>query len=123
MRPPLASAQRERKRETDRKVARRKAAIARGQNPRNVTGNPAPAVRITITRARVPSLPLALCVGADPDLFFSDAPGDIAQAVAICCSCPVRTECLRGATERRELYGVWGGLDFNRGHAAERRVA
>ena len=28
----------------------------------------------------------------------------------ICNGCPIREECLEGAMERRERYGMWGGL-------------
>jgi hypothetical protein len=30
----------------------------------------------------------------------------------VCFGCPVRVACLIAATERRELWGVWGGVDF-----------
>ena len=119
----MTPAQQERKRATDRKAARKRAAIARGEDPSRVTGDPAPLVRISLPRARVPSLPLALCVGADPDLFFSDSAGDIEAAKAICRSCPAIAECLRGAQERREVFGVWGGTDFNRDHDRQESAA
>ena len=41
-------------------------------------------------------------------LFFSDELLDIARAKAIC-SKSVATECLDGALERYEPWGVWGG--------------
>src|SRR5690606_39240488 len=34
---------------------------------------------------------------------------DIAKAKLICAKCPVVAECLEGALERREPWGVWGG--------------
>jgi WhiB family redox-sensing transcriptional regulator len=49
------------------------------------------------------------CWVSDPDLFFAESPEDIETAKALCQDCPVRTECLAGAVERREPYGVWGG--------------
>ncbi len=42
-------------------------------------------------------------------LFFSDEDIDIARAKRICSSCALSAECLDGALERREAYGVWGG--------------
>ena len=42
-------------------------------------------------------------------LFFSDDEFDIARAKAICSKCGLAEACLRGALERAEGYGVWGG--------------
>lgn len=42
-------------------------------------------------------------------LFFSDNVIDIARAKAMCGLCPLQTECLAGALEREEPWGVWGG--------------
>lgn len=42
-------------------------------------------------------------------LFFSDDMYDIARAKAICSKCGLATECLSGALDRFEPYGVWGG--------------
>jgi len=42
-------------------------------------------------------------------LFFSDELHEIAEAKRICATCPVMAECLEGAVERREPWGVWGG--------------
>lgn len=42
-------------------------------------------------------------------LFFSDELLDIARAKAICARCTLRAECLEGALERAEPWGVWGG--------------
>lgn len=42
-------------------------------------------------------------------LFFSDDDLELAQAKAVCRTCGLQTECLRGAIERQEAYGVWGG--------------
>jgi WhiB family redox-sensing transcriptional regulator len=49
------------------------------------------------------------------ELFFSEQLDDIAAAKAFCQECPVRTECLAGALERREPWGVWGGELFVNG--------
>jgi WhiB family redox-sensing transcriptional regulator len=42
-------------------------------------------------------------------LFFSDHVADIARAKAMCALCPLQAECLSGALEREEPWGVWGG--------------
>ena len=59
----------------------------------------------------------AECRGTDePDVFFpgSDSglkPVEVEEAKSICQRCPVMSDCLVTALERREPYGVWGGLD------------
>ncbi len=42
-------------------------------------------------------------------LFFSDDDLEIARAKAICRSCALAADCLAGALDRGEAYGVWGG--------------
>lgn len=42
-------------------------------------------------------------------LFFSDELCDIASAKRVCETCPLMADCLEGALERRERWGVWGG--------------
>ncbi|CAB4573354.1 unannotated protein [freshwater metagenome] len=42
-------------------------------------------------------------------LFFSDVNVDIARAKAVCRRCSLSDACLRGALEREEPWGVWGG--------------
>jgi len=49
------------------------------------------------------------CRSNDPELFFAESPADVELAKALCQGCPVRAECLAGALERREPWGVWGG--------------
>ncbi len=49
------------------------------------------------------------CRSNDPELFFAESPADVELAKALCRTCPVRNECLAGALERREPWGVWGG--------------
>lgn len=49
------------------------------------------------------------CRVNDPELFFAESPADVELAKSLCRSCPVRAECLAGALERREPWGVWGG--------------
>ena len=55
-------------------------------------------------------------------LFFSEDLGDIARAKAFCRGCEVRSDCLAGAVERVEPWGVWGGeLVVNGRRSANRR--
>jgi WhiB family redox-sensing transcriptional regulator len=75
----------------------------------------APPGGLQISPGVQPRTPNPLCA-AEPDLFFSDDPGDIAAAKSACAECPSRLPCLRGAIERSETYGVWGGGDFNPEH-------
>ncbi len=49
------------------------------------------------------------CRSNDPELFFAESPADVELAKALCGTCPLRTECLAGALDRREPWGVWGG--------------
>ncbi len=49
------------------------------------------------------------CRVEDPELWFAESPQDVEAAKALCAPCPVRAECLAGALERREPWGVWGG--------------
>ena len=42
-------------------------------------------------------------------LFFSDEFVDIQRAKVICSRCSSRSECLQGALDRTEPWGVWGG--------------
>ncbi len=56
--------------------------------------------------------PVARCAdgnGTLTALFFSDHVVDIARAKAMCALCPLRFDCLQGALEREEPWGVWGG--------------
>lgn len=49
------------------------------------------------------------CRSNDPELFFAESPADVELAKTLCRTCPVRVECLAGALDRREPWGVWGG--------------
>ena len=56
--------------------------------------------------------PVARCAdgnGTMVGLFFSDHVVDIARAKAMCALCPLQQQCLAGALEREEPWGVWGG--------------
>ena len=87
-------------------------------------------------RPALPAPPRALgdgaCKGEDPDLFFGpDAEFVSARQVreekakAVCARCPVRDACLAYALDRREVYGLWGGLaeDERRAMLRQRRRA
>ena len=61
------------------------------------------------------------CRVNDSDLFFAESPSDVELAKALCLDCPVRAECLAGALERREPWGVWGGQLFLQGVVIPRK--
>jgi WhiB family redox-sensing transcriptional regulator len=61
------------------------------------------------------------CRKFDPDLWFSDAPAELELAKSLCGDCPLRLECLAGAIERAEPWGVWGGEIFERGAVVPRK--
>ncbi len=61
------------------------------------------------------------CRVADPELFFAEAPSDVEAAKALCLDCPLRQECLEGALDRREPWGVWGGELFIGGVVVARK--
>ncbi len=62
------------------------------------------------------------CSGSGDDhLFFSELPEELARAQAICQGCSVRIECLADALDRREEWGVWGGVIFWDGEAFYRK--
>jgi WhiB family redox-sensing transcriptional regulator len=61
------------------------------------------------------------CRSNDPELFFADSPADVEFAKTLCATCPVRLDCLNGALERREPWGVWGGEWFVQGVVVPRK--
>jgi len=61
------------------------------------------------------------CRANDAELFFAESPSDVELAKVLCQSCPVRVECLAGALERREPWGVWGGELFLSGVVIPRK--
>jgi WhiB family redox-sensing transcriptional regulator len=74
--------------------------------------------RMRATARAVRDLP---CRTYDPDLWFSDSPADLELAKSLCAECPLRAECLAGAIERGEPWGVWGGEIFERGAVVPRK--
>jgi WhiB family redox-sensing transcriptional regulator len=61
------------------------------------------------------------CRRFDPDLWFADSPTELELAKSLCGDCPLRLECLAGAVERAEPWGVWGGEIFERGAVVPRK--
>ena len=61
------------------------------------------------------------CRLEDPELFFAESPSDVELAKALCGTCPLVAECLAGALERREPWGVWGGQLFLQGVVIPRK--
>ncbi|MFI5945884.1 WhiB family transcriptional regulator [Streptomyces uncialis] len=64
----------------------------------------------------------------DPELFFpvgENGPAVLQadEAKAICSVCPVVDACLRGALERREPDGIWGGTTPSERRAMLRAAA
>lgn len=47
-----------------------------------------------------------------PNLFFTEGPTSIATAKSICSTCPVQEQCLNTAIKNQEVWGVWGGVNF-----------
>ncbi|HJD84154.1 WhiB family transcriptional regulator [Kitasatospora aureofaciens] len=83
------------------------------------------------------NLPGAACADADSDLFYPEPDQDteIAEDTAaaawwaerrakmICAGCPVRTMCLGLALERREPFGIFGGLNEHERASLLRKAA
>jgi WhiB family transcriptional regulator, redox-sensing transcriptional regulator len=61
------------------------------------------------------------CRSGDADLWFAEAPAELERAKALCTACPIKAECLAGALERAEPWGVWGGEIFERGVVIPRK--
>ncbi|WP_106536028.1 WhiB family transcriptional regulator [Haloactinopolyspora alba] len=57
----------------------------------------------------------------DPELWFAESPADVERAKELCRQCPVREQCLAGAMERAEPWGVWGGELFVSGVVVARK--
>jgi len=56
--------------------------------------------------------PLLPCRAHDPELWFAEQTARVEQAKALCRECPLMAECLAGAIDRAEPWGVWGGEVF-----------
>jgi WhiB family redox-sensing transcriptional regulator len=76
------------------------------QRPPDLPGD---AVANELRGARAPVARCADGNGTMAGLFFSDHVVDVARAKAMCALCPLAQQCLAGALEREEPWGVWGG--------------
>lgn len=59
-----------------------------------------------------PEWDAAACRHTTPEvrrLFFSTEIADLNQAISVCAKCPLAAQCLQGALQRQEPWGVWGG--------------
>jgi WhiB family redox-sensing transcriptional regulator len=61
------------------------------------------------------------CHESDPEVWFADTPAGVEHAKALCGSCPLKVECLAGALDRAEPWGVWGGELFEQGVVVPRK--
>lgn len=52
----------------------------------------------------------ANCRGADSEIFFPERGESVKPAKAICSVCVVQLRCLKDAMDRKERFGIWGGL-------------
>lgn len=57
----------------------------------------------------------AACINENPELFFPDVTSGhvllwIEQAVRVCRSCQVTSECLKWALDNNQDDGIWGGM-------------
>lgn len=69
----------------------------------------------------------AACREAGPALFYpvgttGPALEQIADAKAVCATCPVIRDCLEWALAHREDHGVWGGTDEFERQSLRRRL-
>lgn len=64
---------------------------------------------MSITATRIESPPLLPCQIDGGRLWFAEHPAEIEAAKSSCLECPLRVQCLEGALERAEPWGVWGG--------------
>lgn len=44
--------------------------------------------------------------------FFANKPAQQWEAKKLCNSCPVRKQCVQWALNEKQLWGIWGGLDY-----------
>jgi WhiB family redox-sensing transcriptional regulator len=63
----------------------------------------------------------AACRDLDTAVFFPETEAGVAEAKAVCATCPVREACLNFALVTRQDDGVWGGLDENERRRVRRR--
>lgn len=61
------------------------------------------------------------CQEHPADLWFAELPAEVERAKELCQPCPWRVQCLAGALERREPWGVWGGQLLLQGRVVPRK--
>lgn len=71
------------------------------------------APRLILSMASRPNLAGALCAKEDPNMMFASGRQGKGRAKALCGRCPVQEACLEAAMDRRERWGIWGGVDFS----------
>ncbi|WP_238148864.1 WhiB family transcriptional regulator [Serinicoccus sediminis] len=71
--------------------------------------------RLVLDRAALP------CHEHPADLWFAELPAEVEHAKELCGPCPLREQCLTGALERREPWGVWGGQLLLQGRVVPRK--
>lgn len=76
------------------------------------------ATRLDTRTTQPPELP---CQVDDGQLWFAEHPDDVEAAKAACLDCPLQQQCLEGALERAEPWGVWGGQLFVAGEIVARK--
>jgi WhiB family transcriptional regulator, redox-sensing transcriptional regulator len=88
--------------------------------PEQLGGDSATALGTLLDAAPRAGLDLP-CRSDDADLWFAEAPAELERAKALCTACPIKAECLAGALQRGEPWGVWGGEIFERGAVIPRK--
>jgi WhiB family transcriptional regulator, redox-sensing transcriptional regulator len=88
--------------------------------PEQLGGDSATALGTLLDAAPRAGLDLP-CRSGDADLWFAEAPKELERAKALCTACPIKAECLAGALQRAEPWGVWGGEIFERGTVIPRK--
>ncbi len=56
-------------------------------------------------------------------MFYPATADEEAEALALCATCPVRTECLQYALRNSENHGIWGGTTPEERRRMRRRPA
>ncbi len=103
---------------------RETSAEASGQNRREVTGEMTTLSLSELIDLRSDAQAVGEAVPCreyDAELWFAESPADVEFAKSLCGTCPALQECLAGALERREPWGVWGGQLFVQGVVVPRK--
>lgn len=66
----------------------------------------------------IEKFPSSLCAQTDSEVFFPEKGGTNRQAKLVCAQCIHKVECGEDAIERKERFGVWGGI----GERERRRI-